>query len=184
MLQNEIWKSVKDYEGIILVSNFGRVHYLPKIWVSGNGRICKHDGIITYGQTTPKGYKQLSIRIHKKEKKLLVHRLVAQAFIKNKNIDYTQVDHINGNKDDNRAENLRWCNNLLNCNFDNKNSKKRKTSKKVGVIFNSQQKKWQSYIRFNGKNKHLGFFEDENDAIQIRLDAESVYLNKTNSHAS
>lgn len=180
----EIWKYVKNYERLVLVSNLGKIHFLPRVWINGNGRICKHNGMLTFGYKTKKGYRQVGLRKDGVEKKFLVHRLVAEAFVENE-LGYNQVDHINGNKEDNSFYNLRWCNNIMNCNYDNKKSKIKKTSKKVGVIFNKKQNKWQSYIRFNGKNKHLGFFNTEEEAIQKRINAEFfIFDNKITNYGS
>lgn len=71
------------------------------------------------------GYCVVTLTKNKKAKNYKVHRLVAQAFIPNKH-DKTQINHINGNKQDNRMENLEWVsckeniqhavnNNLINC---------------------------------------------------------------------
>lgn len=54
------------------------------------------------------------------KKKCYIHRLVAELFIEKENEDYNIVDHINGNRQDNRVENLRWtdakgnANNMVN----------------------------------------------------------------------
>ena len=55
------------------------------------------------------GYLRIKINFGDRNKKFMAHRLVAMAFIKNENPElYTQVDHINNDRTDNRVENLRW----------------------------------------------------------------------------
>ena len=65
-----------------------------------------------------RGYRQIMLYINKKRKSFKVHRLVAQAYIPNP-LNLPQVNHINGVKDDNRVENLEWCDNQRNCELAN-----------------------------------------------------------------
>jgi len=108
----------------------------------------------------------------KKDRTVLLHRLIANA-PKGK-----VVDHINGNKLDNRKENLRittYSKNGLNRHTVNRNNK---SSGFCGVRWNKSSSKWQAYIRINYKSINLGFFKNINDAINARLAGEKYYANQ------
>lgn len=103
----EIWKDVTGYEGYYQVSNLGKVRSVDREFVNSIGRHCMLKGM----PITPrieKGYYRLGLKKHQEMKMFNVHRLVALAFIPNPN-NYNTVNHINGNKTDNRVENLEWC---------------------------------------------------------------------------
>lgn len=65
------------------------------------------------GSISKKGYKRFTLGGRKNKKSIFCHRLVALTFIPNPN-NYPDIDHINRDKLDNRVENLRWCNKLMN----------------------------------------------------------------------
>ena len=78
-------------------------------------------------------------------------------------------DHINRNRLDNRRCNLRVVSkleNLINREYSNK------TSKQTGVCWYSLTSQWLAYIRKDGKQYNLGLFDNEEDAIAVRLQAE------------
>lgn len=87
----EQFKKIKDFPNYS-VSNLGKVRN------DKTGRILKF-------YTKPSGYKQ--VEMGHRTKPRYVHRLVAEAFIPNVD-NKPQVDHINGDKGDNRVENLKW----------------------------------------------------------------------------
>lgn len=101
----EIWKDVKDFEGLYQVSNLGNVKRLK-------GKGCVSERLIARS-VNKFGY--IYIGLHNKGiyRKIKAHRLVATAFIDNTNNKKT-INHINGIKTDNKVENLEWCTFLEN----------------------------------------------------------------------
>ena len=83
------------------------------------------------------------------------------------------VDHVNGNKQDNRIDNLRLCTNQENT-FNAKISKNN-TSGVHGVSFHKKTGKWRAYINHNRKQIYLGLFSSIEDAKYARVKAELEY---------
>jgi len=75
-----------------------------------------------------------------------------------------QVDHINGDRLDNRRSNLRLCTQSQNAS--NRGKNKNNTSGYKGVSWNKREKKWSARIRVNGKLYFLGNFIDIKYAAQ------------------
>ena len=65
------------------------------------------------GVPNQKGYLRVNLYIDKKLTTVLIHRIVAEAFIENVE-NLPQVNHLNEDKSDNTANNLEWCTNLQN----------------------------------------------------------------------
>ena len=100
----EIWKDVIGYEGLYQVSNLGRIKSLAKR--GKPERIMKQT-------LNHKGYPNLSLCKNGKSSRRTTHREVAKAFIPNPD-NLPQVNHIDGNKQNNNLENLEWCDNSYN----------------------------------------------------------------------
>ena len=97
----EIWRDVENYEGLYQVSNLGRVKSFPR-----NGTI-KQERILK--QTIDNnGYLIVGLHKNNKAKKVCVHWLVANAFIP-KEKEYEVINHIDGNKFNNKLSNLERC---------------------------------------------------------------------------
>jgi len=79
-----------------------------------------------------------------------------------------QTDHINGDKLDNRAENLRICTNSQNQQSTNKGFG---SSKHRGVFWYKRYQKWRTEIMLNGKVTFLGYFKLEADAAKAYNEA-------------
>ena len=77
-----------------------------------------------------------------------------------------EVDHINGNTLDNRKQNLRPVNRILQTR--NTSSRRNSTSKYVGVHLHRLTGKWRSQIKISGKRVDLGLFNTEEAAFLAR----------------
>ena len=135
-MMEEIWKDIEGYEGLYQVSNLGRVRSLGRTiqrrtrWgttvdYTMKGKMLKplhSQGDYCYVHLFDKDGTSTNQK---------VHRLVAWAFVPNPN-NLNEVNHIDENKDNNRADNLEWCKHVDNCNYGTRNERcKTKLSKPV-----------------------------------------------------
>lgn len=106
MINNkEVWRDIKNYEGLYEVSNFGNVRSLKF-------------GKIKYLKPANNGFGYYHVILCKngQKKYFKVHRLVANAFIENPN-GYNEINHIDEDKTNNKVENLEWCTHKYNKRF-------------------------------------------------------------------
>jgi hypothetical protein len=103
----QVWKPVKDYELLYEVSSLGHVRSLSRTVTCRYNKTRIHKGKLLK-PIYVKGYGKINLFKNNIIKQFSIHRLVANAFIPNPK-NKPQVNHINGNKADNRVKNLEWC---------------------------------------------------------------------------
>ena len=116
----------------------------------------------TFGYENGGGYRVLRI----KGNKFLMHRIVAQAL----HPDFSkelQVDHQNGDKSDNRIENLRMVTGQQNRQA-HQNKNKNCSSQFRGVYWIKERGKWKAGCKIDGNTTHIGCFHNERDAAIAR----------------
>lgn len=120
---NEVWRSIKDYEGLYEVSNFGRV------------RNCR-TGRVLKPYPVSQGYLMVMLCKNGVRNVYLMHRLVGMAFpdlvgwtekAVGKPFDELQINHKDQNKENNCVENLEWCDGPYNANYGDRNERMAKT---------------------------------------------------------
>lgn len=105
---SEEWKPVVGFEDSYEVSSFGSIRSIERIVerASGQGDLLKKSQPIKQ-YVTPKGYLRLQLSQQGKQKNLMGHRIVAEAFIENPD-QKPQINHKDGNKKNNCVANLEW----------------------------------------------------------------------------
>lgn len=112
-LEGEEWRDVVGYEGLYKVSSFGRVASMcMRLRRGNNGTFFRGPKILSLIKMK-NGYYVVTLVKDSKTTSMYVHRLVAMAFIPNSN-NYPQVDHLDTNRTNNHASNLKWCSNSQN----------------------------------------------------------------------
>lgn len=143
----EKWKDISGYEGYYQVSTFGRIRAM--------GHKYQRKGVYILALHENNGYGYLLADLHKdnKYKSVAVHRLVAETFIPNPE-KLSEVNHIDGNKQNNNVDNLEWVSRSQNCwhrcNILGKRTKRIKDITN-GLIFPSQK----SAALYYGVSEHL-----------------------------
>lgn len=126
-LDGEEWRPIKGYEGLYVVSNLGRIAFLGRVVKNGNGERNIPPRLLEI-KHKKNGYFYVDLWSNNKGHHSYVHRIIAQAWIDNPN-NFTQIDHINGNRLDNSIGNIRWCSYAMN--NDNPISRQRHAASRV-----------------------------------------------------
>lgn len=139
----EVWKDIEDYEGLYQVSNLGRARSLER--VDSNGHRLKGK-VLAYNLSVA-GYLNVCLCRDGKAERKLVHRLVATAFLDNPD-NFPQVNHKDENKENNRVENLEWCDSKYNANYGSRNERVAKANERpIYVVTSSGHRYYFSGIK-------------------------------------
>lgn len=117
MQTEEIWKDIPGYNGRYQASNLGRIRSTDRTVLKNNGVLGPYKGKILRLFEGTGGY--MYVAIAKEQNKFQarrLHRVIAETFIPNP-LNLPQINHINEDKKDNRAENLEWCTGKYNTNY-------------------------------------------------------------------
>ena len=134
-------------------------------WKNDRGRLAKKGQ--KAGCISQNGYIVIKI----KSKAYKAHRL-AWLYVYGE-FPTKDIDHINGDKSDNRINNLRDVSERYNCY--NRTSRQDTKSKIKNVTWHKRQQKWNVTISHEGKVKHIGSFDDLELAELVAIEARLKY---------
>ena len=175
--EKEIWKNIPGYEGYYQVSDLGRVRSLYRVRAYKSCASKLFEGKML-NPTMSKGYKQVILTMKGRRRTFKISQLVAMAFLGHKPDGHKLVvDHINGNKLDNRVENLRIVTHRANVSTCFRTDNGTLSSEYVGVHWDINSLKWRSRIYYDGISVHLGLFDNEVGASNAYQEALSKIKN-------
>lgn len=115
-MEKEIWKDIKDFEGLYKVSNLGRVKGIERKVKKAHGERVVKERILK-PRENKNGYLYANLSKNCIPKNYSIHRLVAIAFIPNPN-NYPEVNHKKEfEKGKNTVDNLEWCTKKYNLSY-------------------------------------------------------------------
>ena len=107
----EEWKDIEGYNGLYQISNLGKIKSFRK-----SSKCKSNNGYIINPGVDNNGYLVCVLNNNGNRKTYKIHRLVALAFIPNPN-NYSDVNHKDENKSNNRIDNLEWMSHKNNMNY-------------------------------------------------------------------
>lgn len=141
------WKDIIGYENEYQINQFGEIRTLkdsPKL---------KKYNVLKPQINKRNGYVYQMLYKNGKEKLLRVHRLVAMAFLPNPN-NLPQVNHKDGNKQNNSVDNLEWCEQSYNMKHAFKTGLEKPSEKQKAAVRKTNEKKRKRVVRTMGDEKN------------------------------
>ena len=152
------------------MENYKIINEYPDYEISNLGNCRRINGNVLKPIISGNGYKQYNLCYtneegKRKQRPEYQHRLIGLYHIPNPN-NKPHIDHIDGNKQNNNIDNLRWVS--ISENLRNQKKAINKTSIYKGVYYRKDKKKWKSSIEVNKIRKDFGYFNTEKEASDIR----------------
>lgn len=124
-----------------------------------------------WNERTPEGYVIATVWNNNKPSQISMHRLIMQE--NGYDISGSDVDHRNHKTYDNKKSNLRVCRHYQNIIATKTYSNN--TSGRKGVSWDKSRNKWTASITVNKKTHHIGRYDNFEDAVKAREEAEKIY---------
>lgn len=168
----EEWRDVPNYEGYYQVSDLGRVRSLDRVITYSNGQKRFYKGRIRDGSINKYGYRQTTLTVNDKGRNFRFSQLVAMAFLGHKpDGNNLVIDHVNGDKSDDRVENLQIVTHRANTTTCFRSNDGSFSSEYAGVSWAKKLSKWLARIEHNGVSVHLGYYNTEIEASNTYQEA-------------
>lgn len=178
--EKEIWKNIPGYKGYYQASNLGRVRSLDRniVYVDGKRRFIK--GKLIKGSLNENGYRLTTLRKSSIGRTFKFSQLVAMAFLNHKpNGMKMVVDHINGDRSDDRVKNLRIVTNRENCSNLFRRDRANLSSRYTGVSWSIKDNAWRVGMQYDKINYNLGAYATELKASDVYQEALDKIKNGT-----
>jgi len=163
MLGGERWLPVAGYEGLYEVSTLGRVKSLSRPYKNQAGECgAMQPEKIMQPSLNGAGYPQVSLWRGGVLRAQQIHRLVAQAFLVPTGGE--EVNHLDGDRQNNAAENLEWCTRAENMAHAKKLGWG--SSGYYGVGYRKSRGLWIARVMVRGVRHHIGEYQEEQEAAE------------------
>ena len=161
----EIWKDIKGYEGLYQVSNLGRISSNTGYIKRKDGRLFFKEGRILKNTSSGVGYYQVKLCKDAIKINIRNHRAVAEAFIPNPE-NKPEVNHIDGNKQNNRVDNLEWCSYNENLKHAYNNKLRQVTELQKEAASKNGKKSSKTTLQYDKNGKFVAEWESASEAAR------------------